>query len=97
MEACWTRGVPEVNRELRDENGIQIKEAHNGHRGPQIGRKIYILRRHQDTVWGPFDSRHDAIGYYVVNLKHHNKLDWFDIERIPIGSFRFDDWRIVER
>jgi len=83
-----------------DPNGFRIKPGHTGAHGPAMGPVVWIIRRHDDKLWGPFTSRHDAIGWCAVSgwtdgaYKRYGND--YEAVPIPVGSFRFDDVIIPE-
>lgn len=72
---------------MRDENGIKIKPGHTGHRGPPVGPWTWLVRRHDDKCFGPFENRHEAIGW----IARRRDVQDYEPVAIPVGSFRFDD------
>jgi len=77
---------------MRDEHGIKIKAGQSGNRGPAIGPRVWVVVRHDDAMWGPFKTRHEAVGYIATRFGPNNVND-FEPKAIPVGSFRFDDVR----
>jgi len=75
-----------------DEHGIRIKPGQTGHRGPPLGPRVWLVVRHDDTMWGPFESRHEAVGFIATRFGPGNVNDFRPVS-IRVGSFRFDDVR----
>lgn len=78
----------------RDENGLRIKPGHTGHRGPPFGPTVWLAVRHDDKAWGPFDSRHEAVGFIATRFAVDGANDYEPVP-VPVGSFRFDDVVVV--
>lgn len=70
-----------------DENGIWVKPDHTGVAGPSIGETVWLVVRHDDKMFGPFSTRHDAAGYAA--LLHD--CDDFEMKPVTLGTVRMDD------
>jgi len=71
-----------------DEHGLAIKPGHTGYRGPPVGPYVWLVERHDGKLYGPFTTRHEAVGYMAPNWEDSND---YEPKRVPAGSFRFDD------
>jgi len=82
-----------------DHNDIRIKPGHDGVSAPPFGPMVWILKRYDDKmVGGPWKTRHDAIGARarVIRGTKANKAEWWEPERVPVGSIRMNDLVVVE-
>lgn len=81
-----------------DYNGHRIKPGHDGQpyghpTGPYRQQYVWLLCRHDDKLYGYWESRHDAVGAATV-LEQFNRTqrpEWFEPVRVPVGSARTND------
>lgn len=82
-----------------DSNGFPIREGHNGHTWFSNGEMVWVLERVDGTVYGVWESRHDAVGFLATEcddgLLQANRREWFEIKAIGHGEVRPDDFRMV--
>jgi len=77
-----------------DHNGVEIKPGHKGVDAGPFGDYVWLLRRHDDKLFGWWESRHDAIGA-KVKLKA-GKREWYEPIRVKTGTVRIADLVIVD-
>ena len=81
-----------------DYNGFRIKPGHAGEprghpTGPYRAQYVWLLARHDDKLYGYWESRHAAVGARATlrELTVPNKPDWFEPVRVPAASTRAAD------
>lgn len=81
-----------------DYNGIRIKPGQDGEpaghaTGPYRDRYVWLIRRHDDKLYGYWQSRHAAVGALATEerLTRVQQLSWFEPVRVPVGSVRWGD------
>lgn len=70
-----------------DTNGFRIKPDHTGVHAPDMGETVWVVKRHDHKLFGPFPTRHAAVGYEATLLS----CDDYDIVPVTAGSVRLDD------
>ena len=82
----------------RDYNGHRIKPGHSGEvrghpTGPYRAQYVWLLRRHDDKLYGYWPSRHAAVGARATlrELTVPNKPDWLEPVCVPVQSVREHD------
>lgn len=76
--------------DTKDLNGFRIKPGHEGSTGLPMGEYVWLLRRHDDKLFGVWKSRHDAIGARATKLTA-GKEEWYEPVRVRVGTIRMED------
>jgi hypothetical protein len=81
-----------------DYNGHRIKPGHSGEprghpTGPYRDQYVWLVARHDDKLYGYWDSRHAAVGALATMdaTTRTQRPDWFDPVRVPVESVREHD------